>query len=155
VRAGGDEPSATGCPSSLEPGFYTGAFEPISTGVGPGDWLVGPLRDGFALDVPPRVQRGTTLLYSITLTNASLYTYPLGGDECPLYWQSLGTTSNTLLRNCNGSEGLLIARGSSMRFRMRLNVPADQPLGRATLRWQFIEPDVPAHFAEVTVVAAA
>ena len=155
VRAGGDQTSANGCGAFLEAGSYTGPFAPISTGVGPGDWRVGPLRDGFALDVPRRVRRGTVLSYSITLTNTSQSTYPLVSDDGPLYWQSLGTTSNTLLLNCNGSEGLLIAWGSSMRFQMRLYVPADQPLGPATLRWQFIEPDLPAHFAQVTVGAAA
>jgi hypothetical protein len=110
-----------------------------------------PLQDGLELNAPAPVRRGKTASYTVTFTNRSLNTLPLVGDGCPLYRQSIGsTTSPTLLLNCNGT-GLIVAANATVRFDMRLAVPADQPLGRTTLRWQVVEPDQPPLTAQVVV----
>jgi hypothetical protein len=152
VHATGDQPRPNGCPPAIPPGNHTGSFEPIplsSTSV----IVLGPLHDGVVLNAPQQIRRGETASYSITLTNTSLNSLALVADDCPLYQESLGrTASSTLLLNCGGSPGMLIAPGTSVQFDMRLAVPADQPLGPTTLRWQSVEPQEPALSAQVTVV---
>jgi hypothetical protein len=109
------------------------------------------------------VRRGTTLAYSVTLTNSdantlalvSRDTYGFLDGDCPIYQQSIGSfASPPLLLNC-GTPGLLIASGTAVRFDMRIEVPANQPLGPTTLRWQYIEPEEPALSAQVTILASA
>jgi Protein of unknown function (DUF4232) len=151
VRAGGDPPRANGCPPSPVSSDHVGPFEPIPVSV-TSALVLGPLSDGVVLDAPKQVRRGETVSYSITLANTSLNSLVLVADDCPLYRESIGSTaSGTLLLNC-GSVGLLIQSGASVRFEMRLAVPADQPLGPTTLRWQFIEPQDRALSSPVTVV---
>ena len=94
--------------------------------------------------------------FSITLTDTDPNSFPLVGDGCPIYRASPGTTkSKTLLLNCNGAQGLIIAPATSVRFQMRFAVPETQPLGPATLTWQYIEPQEAAFSARLTVVSQA
>jgi hypothetical protein len=137
------------CPPSLF--GYAGAFETVPVDQVYGT-LYAPLHTGLALDAPATVERGRTVSYSIMLTDTDPNTFALVGDGCPLYRTSLGATkSTTLLLNC-GSQGLLIAPATTVRFEMRFAIPADQPLGATTLTWQFVEPEEPALSARVTVV---
>ena len=139
-----------GCPPSLS--GYAGAFQAIPVDAVYG-MLYAPLHNGLVLDAPNKVVRGQTLSYWVTLTDTGPNVFALVGDGCPLYRVSLGATrSKALLLNCNGSQGLIIAPATTVRFEMRFAVPANQPLGPATLIWQFVEPEEPALSARVTVV---
>jgi hypothetical protein len=51
-----------------------------------------------------------------------------------------------------GKDGLILQADEAVRFEMRLAVPADQPLGRSTLSWQYLEPAEPALTLPVTLV---
>jgi hypothetical protein len=140
-----------GCPASVLAGEHTGPFEALKADNGSSLQLELPPR--LTLEAPTRVRRGQTVSFSITLTGTSSNGFFLEDQDCPLYRVSLGaTTSQNLLLNCGGREGLILQRGESARFDMRLTVPSDQPLGDATLRWQFIEPEHPALSSRVTVV---
>jgi hypothetical protein len=118
------------------------------------------LRDGTMLYAPISVRRGRVLHYSITLTNTGLNSLALETDmlsgtidgNCPLYRQSLGPrVSSSLLLNC-GKDGLIIQPNEAVRFDLRLAVPADQPLGRSTLRWQYVEPNEPPLTRPILVI---
>lgn len=143
--------SQSGCPPSIVGTAYTGAFHPVAVDYAR-NMLYEPLHDGMAIEAPRQVRRGEPARYSITVTNTSMNTFALVDDICPLYRESLGNTkSGTLVLNCGGREGLLIAPGRSARFEMQLDVPANQPLGATKLRWQFVEPEEPALIARVEV----
>ena len=103
------------------------------------------------LNAPQPVRRGEIASYSVTFTNTSLNTFPLV-DDCPLYRQSLGDAeSGPLVLNCNGSEGVLVARCVSP-VRNAIRRAREAAGGATTLRWQFIEPEEPALTAPVTVI---
>ncbi len=139
-----------GCPPSLS--GYAGAFQSIPVDPVYGT-LYAPLHNGLVLDTTNKVVRGQTLSYSVTLTDTDLNPFPLVGDGCPLYNAAPGAAkSKTLLLNCNGSQGLIIAPNTTVRFEMRFAVPANQPLGTTNLTWRSIEPEEPAVSARVTVV---
>lgn len=150
VRSDGDQPTANGCPPVPLSHLSNGAFEVIPIDVAL-DLTYAPLHDGVTLEPPLRVRRGETATYTITITNTS-NSFPLVGDGCPLYRQTLDAlTSSALLLNCT-RPGLIIAPSTAVRFEMRLTVPPDQPLGATTLRWQFVEPEEPALSAQITVI---
>jgi hypothetical protein len=150
VRSDADQATANGCPPSIFSGTYAGSFEAIPDPSAHGS-MYDALRDGVALDAPASVRRGETASFSVTVTNTTLNSLPLVDDNCPLYRESLGgTRSGTLLLNCTAA-GLIVAPGDRVRFEMRLAVPADQPLGSTTLRWQLVEPGEPALSTPVVV----
>jgi hypothetical protein len=161
VATNDTRPTIHGCGPS--PGLTENrAFEPLY-GAGSDTLMFAALRDGAVRNLPRAVRRGGTLAYSVTITNTDPNTLPLVTDDidgvldgnCPIYQQSLGAFApSPLLLNCDTS-GLLIAPGTAVRFEMRINVPADQPLGRTTLRWQFKEPEEPLLSAPVLILERA
>jgi hypothetical protein len=71
--------------------------------------------------LPPRLQAGSVLHYSVTLTNAS--GHALDFSPCPVYTESLkvfGVQERHLL-NCAAAAGLAV--GQARTFEMQLSVP--------------------------------
>src|SRR5207244_3937048 len=139
------------------------AFAPLASAFSDPTFLslsFAALRAGTVLDAPLSVRRGQVLQYSVTITNTGLNSLgletntlsgPIDGN-CPVYRQLLGpTASPSLLLNC-GKDGLILQPDEAVRFEMRFAVPADQPLGRSTLSWQYLEPAEPALTLPITVV---
>jgi hypothetical protein len=89
------------------------------------------------LDLPSGVVAGTTLDYVAALTN------PTGTDmvlhPCPGYQQSLGPAGKAVLSlNCRAQR--TIPAHQTVRFAMRLHVPADTPTGPGNLVWSIAAP---------------
>ncbi len=86
-----------------------------------------------ALELPSGVIAGTTLDYVAAVTN------PTGTDmvltPCPGYLQGLGLAGKPVLAlNCRAQRR--IPAHQTVRFAMRLRVPAGTPTGPATVYWQ-------------------
>jgi hypothetical protein len=91
-----------------------------------------------ALELPRGVAAGTTLDYVAALTN------PTGTDmvltPCPGYQQGLGSAAKAVLSlNCRAQRR--IPAHQTVRFAMRLRVPAGTPTGPDTVYWQIAAPD--------------
>jgi hypothetical protein len=90
-----------------------------------------------SIQAPRSVQAGQALEYVLTLTNPTGATIPL--SHCPGYIETLGAGTGT--GGVKESLGLdcstvsQIAPGASVRYEMRLAVPADAGPGLVTLRW--------------------
>jgi hypothetical protein len=90
-----------------------------------------------SLSAPAEQVRGSTLHYTVTLTNPTATPIPL--SPCPAYTQSIYAegkiASSTLRLNC-GAVGAQIAPNSAVSFDMQAQVPADLPAGGAKLSWK-------------------
>jgi hypothetical protein len=99
-----------------------------------GDWYSLPQFVNVPLDAwidaPATVHRGETLRYSVTLLNSMGMTPAL--DPCPVYKQSLATTTQWMQLNCVLRR---LPAHTPVTFQMQLPVPADAPLGRTKLEW--------------------
>lgn len=88
------------------------------------------------LSVPDEATRGSTLHYTVTLSNPT--GNPISLAACPAYTQSLyadGKAADSTLRlNC-GAAGAQIAANSSVSFEMQAQVPADLAAGNVKLSW--------------------
>ena len=73
--------------------------------------------------------------------------------DCPIYLETLANAAGQYMLNCNGSEGILVAVGESVRFHIELPIPAGAVLGQSTLSWTPIEPAGPELTATITIVA--
>jgi hypothetical protein len=107
-------------------------FQPIDMQPSPG----GPLSQlTGALNAPETFERGTSMTYTVTLTNPTEAEIRL--EPCPSYTQFLvgggKNVSQTYLLNCTPVQ--IPAHGSSS-FEMRMVVPADFPGDAAKLSWQ-------------------
>lgn len=89
------------------------------------------------LNAPDEAARGSTLYFTVTLSNPTASPIPLA--PCPAYTQSVyadgKASSSTLRLNC-GAVGAQIAPNSSVNFEMQAQVPADLPAGGAKLSWK-------------------
>jgi hypothetical protein len=86
-----------------------------------------------ALELPRGAAAGTTLDYVAALTNPAGTGMVL--TPCPGYQQGLGSAGKTILAlNCHAQRR--IPAHQTVRFAMRLHVPADTPTGPATVYWQ-------------------
>jgi hypothetical protein len=160
VSTSGTPPTASRCGTAALQDQTAPPFAPLDSAFSDPSFLSLSFDAGSVLDAPRSVRRGQVLQYSVTITNTGenslgLETNTLSGmidGNCPLYRQSLGpTTSPSLLLNC-GNDGLILQPDEAMRFEMRFAIPTDQPLGRNTLRWQYLEPAEPALTLPITVV---
>jgi hypothetical protein len=88
-----------------------------------------------AIEAPDSARRGTDLVYTVTLTN---YLGPVSLTPCPIYSEVLGSITATYRLNCTMST----LSSGSLRFEMRLSIPADMTAGPTDLRWQIDEPGV-------------
>lgn len=96
-----------------------------------------------ALDLPSGMVAGTTLDYVAALTNPTGTAMVL--SPCPGYQQGLGLAGKAVLSlNCRAQR--TIPAHQTVRFAMRLHVPADTPTGPGNLFWLIAAPaDVFAH----------
>jgi hypothetical protein len=102
-----------------------------------------PQRLSAAFEAPDGVIAGTTLVYVVDLANRSDQPVPL--DPCPAYIQAAPRPSavkdiETL--NC-APAGPIPARGT-VRFEMRMPIPADTPAGELEIFWSLIGPELEA-----------
>jgi Protein of unknown function (DUF4232) len=104
----------------------------------------------FTVEVPTTVKAGDVLRYDVVVTTTD---GPFVFDEsnCPVYTETLGTATAQLLLSCNGTDGVLINTGESVRFHIELPIPADAAAGPATLTWTPIEPTGTPITAPVTI----
>ncbi|MEJ3743977.1 DUF4232 domain-containing protein [Actinomycetes bacterium KLBMP 9797] len=89
-----------------------------------------------SIDAPGTVQRGQTIQYVVTLLNSGPQPHHL--DPCPRFTQQLESTRETHRLNCAVST---IAPHQSVRFAMRLAVPADAAPGDRKLNWMGVTDD--------------
>lgn len=123
------------------------AIPPATSGTGYGSVLL--LKSH--LEVPPTVRRGSVLRYTLRLSTTDEAFTPDG--QSPLYAQRLEAApaaGGTFLLRAAPLVHLVGAQ--AVDYRIELAVPADAPLGPTTLRWQFLEPSLPALTAPVTIV---
>lgn len=113
-----------------------------------------PLRSlTAAIEAPDNVTAGSTLGYVVDLTNRSNQPVPL--EPCPAYLQAapLPTPVKDIeALNC-AAAGSLPAHGT-VRFEMRMPIPADAPAGEVKIFWELIGPDL-ARVASVDITVAA
>jgi hypothetical protein len=90
-----------------------------------------------SLSAPDEATRGSTLHYTVTLSNPTAN--PISLASCPGYTQSLyvdgKATDSTSRLNCGGA-GAQIAAKSSVSFEVQAQVPADLAAGSAKLSWK-------------------
>jgi hypothetical protein len=90
-----------------------------------------------SLSTPDEAMRGSTLQYSVTLSNPTGNAISLA--SCPAYTQSLyadgKAVDSTLRLNC-GAAGAQIPANASISFDMRAQVPADLATGAMKLSWK-------------------
>jgi hypothetical protein len=103
------------------------------------------------LEAPPTVRGGEVLQYDVVMTAVGDRVV-ISDFDCPIYEEALGAVVAHHLLDCNGSDGIGIAPGESVRFHIELPIPPDANPGRTTLSWQPIEPVGTEVTAEVTIV---
>ena len=104
------------------------------------------------IDAPDTVTAGQTLTYVVTLTNPTGSAISLA--HCPGYVEWMGTDSGGVAKeslglNCSTVDE--IAAGKSVRYEMKLDLPADAPPGPLMLRWMLEAGDAPQASSTVTV----
>ncbi|HEY0520857.1 MAG TPA: DUF4232 domain-containing protein [Ilumatobacteraceae bacterium] len=120
---------------------------------GPGTLAVQPFESFAAVEVPSPLDQltiaidaatsaraGDVFKYDIVMTASTDGPVELGVDTCPIFTETLATASAQLMLNCNGSDGILIGAGESVRFHLELTIPANAAAGPATLSWTPTEP---------------
>jgi len=98
-----------------------------------------------SIAAPASVYLGSTLNFTVTLTNRSSREYRL--SPCPDYLEILGAKDATATYQLNCSAMGTIAAGRSTVFEMRLNVPASLRAGTARLYWALIDDRLAAPYA--------
>jgi hypothetical protein len=110
-----------------------------------------PLTDlTVSLETPPTVNAGDTLTYVADLTNPT--DGPISLSPCPGYIQSARSPTpvkDLYALNCV-PVGAIAAHGT-VRFEMRMQIPADTPAGSLTIFWNLIGPSRPGSSAGLTV----
>jgi hypothetical protein len=86
-----------------------------------------------SLDLPRSVNRGTTLVYRVTLVNNDSHDYSLVG--CPDYEESLGSRDIVSTYQLNCAPVGVIHPGDRIPFEMRLVIPPDATPGQTPLLW--------------------
>ena len=105
-----------------------------------------------AIETPATIRAGEVLRYDFVVT-AQTNPQVISDSNCPIYTEALGAATGQFLLSCNGSDGITISAGETVRFHMELPIPANAATGPATLTWTPIEPGGPPVTATVTIVA--
>lgn len=93
-----------------------------------------PLARATATIEAPRTARaGGTLDYVVAIHNPTSAAVTM--EPCPSYQESLATFSDKTYHQLNCAGHTSLAAGQTLRFEMRLAVPALEPNGPETLRW--------------------
>lgn len=128
--------------ASKSAGCYGEPPEPAGPALGGGpfvpsgvEWPPPPkyLSVDATLTLPTLAQRGTTLVYYVTLSNNGAVDYTL--DECPDYNEFVGAKAAVAAYQLNCAAAHDIPPGGSRTFQMQLALPASVPLGATTLVW--------------------
>jgi hypothetical protein len=112
----------------------------VPSGQGPDANPMSPLTAQASL--PASVAPGTTLRYTVAITNPTGSAYPL--NPCPVYqeWVASGTTttwdSTTYVGQLNCGPVGSIPAGGTVTFQMQLAVPTTQPPGTAKFSWSIL-----------------
>jgi hypothetical protein len=103
----------------------------------------------ISLDAPASVRAGDVLRYDVVMTAPT--SQSLDSSTCPVYTETLGTTSGQFLLNCTSGNEVVIDSGETVRFHVELPIPANATPGATTLTWTPIEPTGTPVTATVTV----
>jgi hypothetical protein len=113
-------------------GLFTGQFgvtEPPQRYINP-PWT----RVRVALELPASVTAGTVLHYVVDLINPT--STPMRLSPCLGYSQGIAVAGKSILQlNCAGVPGRLIPGRRTVRFAMRITVPAGTPTGPTWVGW--------------------
>ncbi len=101
-----------------------------------------PLSDLQAsIETPPTVIAGSTLIYVADLSNPT--DQPINLDPCPGYIEAARTTvKESYALNCAPVGA--VAANRTIRFEMRVHIPANTPAGPLTIHWTLLAPSVTA-----------
>jgi hypothetical protein len=119
----------TGTCATVEIGFWQPPQQP--------DVVPPPLQYGTLqalIDAPATAHAGDTVDYVVSLTNPGTASVSL--QPCPVYRESLYKASVTYLLNCPAAG---LPPGATVRFAMRMTVPAYTPAGHYHLAWTIVE----------------
>jgi hypothetical protein len=147
-----DYPVRSGCSAGCDSGVvapsgvFRGQFTPTAI-----QWPPSPVYQSnhITIESPTSVKRGSTLVYFVTVTNTSVADYKL--DPCPDYIEILGPKQAVARYRLNCGPVGHIAPGSSVKFEMRLAVPASIASGPEHLIWTLADGRLGAPFALATV----
>jgi hypothetical protein len=124
------------CDSKIQPpGTVTrGAFGPAGY-----QWPPDPvyLKMDIVISAPASVKRGSTLVYYVTVKNASSADYRL--DPCPDYTEFVGDKVAAADYQLNCAPVGHLAPGASVKFEMKLSLPTTVPSGPTQLLWALID----------------
>jgi len=136
------------CDSKVKPaGTVTrGAFGPAGY-----QWPPDPayLNMDIVISAPASVTRGSTLVYHVTVKNASSADYKL--DPCPDYTEFVGAKVAVADYQLNCSPVGHIASGRSVKFEMRLTLPSSVPIGPNDLMWALRDGRLALPFARTSI----
>lgn len=90
-----------------------------------------------SIAAPASVHRGSTLSFTVTLSNRSSGDYRL--SPCPDYVEILGAKDPVATYQLNCSPVGMIAAGRSAAFEMRLDVPSSLAVGSTQLHWALVD----------------
>jgi hypothetical protein len=102
------------------------------------------------LHAPATVRRRSTLDYTLTLISGGQN--GVGNELCPLYEESLAGIAGGGSYELRCDLTVNLDSGQAVVYDLELKVPADARPGKTTLTFKFLEPDLPALTAPVTVV---
>jgi hypothetical protein len=104
----------------------------------------------LSIETPTSVNAGDTLTYVAALTNPT--DRPINLIPCPGYIQSARSPTPVKdLYALNCVPVAAIAAYDTVRFEMRMQIPADTPAGSLTIFWNLIGPSRPGSSAALTV----
>jgi Protein of unknown function (DUF4232) len=104
-----------------------------------------------SVQVPAAVGRGDVLRYTLFLTSTGQS--GVGNELCPLYDQHLSGVAGGGSYELRCDLTVNLDSGQAVAYDLELKLPADARLGPTTLTFKFLEPDLPALAAPVTVVS--
>lgn len=128
--------NSPGCGAGTLPpaGVFRGPF--AATGIARPP-ITPPFTVELQIRAPDSVKRGSTLVYFVTLTNASNADYRL--TPCPDYVEILGAKQAQVRYQLNCAPVGHIGSGRSVTFEMRLAVPPSMAPGPTVLNWSLLD----------------
>jgi uncharacterized protein DUF4232 len=107
------------------------------------------LKMDIAISAPPSVKHGSTLVYYVTVKNASDTDYLL--SPCPDYTEILGAKVAVAGYQLNCAPVRRIAPGANVKFEMRLTIPSSGPIGPNDLMWALKDGRLALPFASTSI----
>jgi hypothetical protein len=105
-----------------------------------------------SLETPSTARAGAALIYVTDLTNPTSHAISL--DPCPGYIESASLPAPVKQPYAlNGAPVGAIGPTRTIRFEMRMRIPADTPAGPLTIHWTLEAPDVLPESATINIAA--